>query len=103
VDAGNEYVGMAIVVVISDGNSDVKPSALQASLFSDIGKDAVAVVPVETIPVLGVGLFAGGQGSAIGKEDVGAPVAVVVEDSDSAGHSFRGVAGWTFVTFEAKW
>src|SRR4029077_4595384 len=71
VDAGNKNVGMAIVVVISDGHPDVKPSALQASFVSDVGKDAVAVVPVQTIPVFGVGLLPCGQRCSVGEEDVG--------------------------------
>ena len=102
VDAGNKNVGMAIVVVISDGHSDVKPSALQASFVSDVGKDAVAVVPVQTIPVFGVGLLPCGQGCSVGEEDVGPAVAVVIEDGHAAGHRFGGSAGWTFVTLKAK-
>ena len=101
-DAGNKDIGMAVVVVIPDGDSDVKPGAFHTSLFRDVGKDAVAVVPVEAIPVFGVGLFSGCEGRAVGEEDVGAAIPVVVEDSDTAGHGFRGVAGWTFVTVQSK-
>src|SRR5579864_2061139 len=92
VNSCNKNVGMSIVVVIPDGDSNVKPGALQSSLFRYVGEDTVAIVTVKAIPVLGVVLFPGCEGSAVGKEDVGSSIPVVVENSDSPGHGLWSVA-----------
>ena len=102
VNSGDEEIGMTVVVVVADGDSNVEAGALQARLFGDVGKDAVAIVAEEAIGVFGDVLLHGCEVGAVGKEDVGSAVAVVVEYRDAAGHGFRRVAGWTFVTVRGE-
>ncbi len=45
----------------------------------------------EAVGVGGVGLLEGGDGGAVGEEDVEEAVVVVVEDGDAAGHGLDGV------------
>ena len=70
---------------------DVYKRQLQACFFGDVGECAVAVVVKEAIPVLGRILFEGVDIRAVGEEDVGFAIAVVVEDSHASGHRLRSV------------
>src|ERR1035438_10503306 len=56
----------------------------------------------QAIAVLRIVLLEGGDVRAVCKEDVGAPVAVVIEDCDAAGHGFRRVAAGSFIVLQPK-
>src|SRR6266536_6719827 len=51
VDAGDENVFVAIVVVITDRHSDVISRSGESCFFSDIGEGAVSIVLKQSIPV----------------------------------------------------
>ena len=101
-DSGEENVRMAIVVVVANGYSDVKSRSLESCLFGDIGESAITVVAKETVVILRRGFLQGGDVGAVGEEDIGAAVAVVVEDCDTSGHGFRHILGRTETAVEVK-
>ena len=90
-DSGDEDVRMAIVVVVANGYTDVKSRSLESCLFGDVGESAITVIAKETVVILRRSFLQGGNVGAIGEEDVGAAVTVVVEDCDTSGHGFRHV------------
>ena len=49
--AGDEDVGMAIVVVVADGHADVEAGAGEAGCVGDVGEFAVAVVAEEAVAI----------------------------------------------------
>ena len=53
VQAGDEQVGMPVVVIIGDGHSHVVARSGQARGVGDIGEHAVAIVAEETVAILG--------------------------------------------------
>ena len=93
---------MAVVVVVAHGNADIEAGACEAGLFGDIGEDAIAVVAKKTVGVFGGRLLQGRDVGAVGKEDVGAAIAVIVENGNSAGHGFRCVPGRGLAAIEMK-
>jgi hypothetical protein len=102
VHARDKDIRLPVVVVVSDGHPYVESGALQSSLFRHVGKYAVAIVAVETIPILRVIFFQGCEGSAIREEDVGPSIPIEIEYGNATGHGFRGVTCGTFVTIESK-
>ena len=93
---------MAVVVVIADRDADVEAGSCEPGLLCHIGEFAVAVVAEEAIAVFRRSLLQGCDVGAVGEEDVGTAVPVVIEDRNAAGHGFRRIPGWTFVTFEPE-
>ena len=88
IDAGDEEVGVAVVIVIADGGAHGVAGAGDAGLFGDVGEFPVAFVVIEAVPIFGRGLLKGRDVGAVGEVDVGAAVAIVIEDGDAAGHGF---------------
>ena len=103
VQAGDEQIRMAVIVVVRDRNAHVVAGAGQAGGVGHVGKDAIAVVAEQAVAVLRRVFLQRGDVGAVGEEDVRTSVAVVVEDGDSAGHGFGSVPGGGFVVLEAKW
>src|ERR1035438_7904433 len=93
---------MSIVVVIANSYAYVVARAFQPGLFGHVGEDAVAVVAIQLIAILWVVLLQGGDIRAVGEEDVGPSIAVVVEDSHAAGHALRRVAAGSLIVFQPK-
>ena len=102
VEAGDEEIGMAVVVVVADGDAHVVSGAGEAGGVGYVGEDAVAVVAEEAVAILGSVFLQRGDIRAVGEEDVGASVAVVVEDGNASGHGFRSVAGRRFGVLQAE-
>ncbi len=102
VNAGDEDVRMSIVVVVADGNADIESCPFQPGLFCHVRERAVAVVAEEAVEVLRRGFLQRCDVGAVGEEDIGAAIAVVVEDRDAAGHGFRDVFGGALTAVEAK-
>ena len=88
--AGDQQIGPAVVVVVSDGRSHGPAGIADSGLFGHIGKGAVVVVVVKRAP-----RFAAGQrhvdAGGIGKVNVGPAVAVIVDERDSTAHRLHDV------------
>ena len=67
-----------------------------------VGENSVAAVAKEPIEVLGRGFLQGRQWGAVGEEDVGPAIAVIVEDRHAAGHGFRHVSGRALIDFKME-
>ncbi len=102
VDAGDKDIRVAIVVVIADSNANVEAGSFEAGLFCYVGEVAVAVVAEEMVRVFRRRLFKRGDVGAIGEEDVGTAVAVVIEYRDAASHGFRNILGRALAAVETK-
>src|SRR5690348_10635386 len=105
---GDIDIRATIIVVVADGDSHAVESAQHSSLLRDIGECAVAVVPVEPIPELRVGLvrFATSRHRvlklrAIHEVNVQPAVSVEIEERDSSNHRLNQVplARWTAAGF----
>lgn len=101
-DAGDEDIREAIVIVVTDGDTDVEAFAGETGFGGDVGEVAFAVIREQTVGVLGGRLFEGSDIGAVGEEDVEIAVVVEVEDGDATGHGFRGVTLRGFGIFEAE-
>ena len=86
IDAGDEEVGVTVVIVVADGGAHGVAGAGDARLFGDVGELPIAFVAIEAVPIFGGGLLKGRDVGAVGEVDVGAAVAIVIEDGDAAGH-----------------
>jgi len=94
---------MTVVVVIADGHSHVVSGAGQAGGVGHIGENAVAIVAEKTIAELGRIFFQCRNVGAIGKENVGAPIAVVVEDGNTAQHRLGHVFCRSDAILQLEW
>ena len=86
VHAAHEQVGRAVVVVVPDRGRHAVAGAPQAGGIGHVGELHSAVVAEQPIEVAGSVLLEARDRRAIGEEDIGAAVAVVVEDGYPAGH-----------------
>ena len=85
----DEQVGKAVVVVVRDRRSDIVAGAPEPGLLGDVRELPPAVVPQETVPVFR-GVFAKRADiGAVREEQVGLPIAVVIEDRQAASHGGR--------------
>jgi len=92
VHAGDEDVLEAVVVVVADGDAVVEAGAGEACAFGDVFEVAVAVILEKAVGVFRGGLLQRPDVGAVGEEDVGMAVVVVVEDGHASGHGLRRVA-----------
>ena len=90
-DAGDEQVGMSVVVIIGRGDADVEAGACHAGLVCDIFERPVVAVPVEAVAILRARFFERWLLCAIGEIDVGIAVVIVIEDGHAAGHGLNQV------------
>src|SRR5580698_611294 len=88
VDAEDEEIGMAVVIVVAYRGADVEAGSCEAGLRCNVGESAVAVVAEEAIEVFRRSLLQGCDVCAVGEEDVGTAVSVVIENGNAAGHGF---------------
>ena len=102
VNAGDKDIRMSIVVVIPDGDANIESCSLQPGLLCYVREHAVAVVAEEAVGVLRRGFLERCDIGAVGEEDIGTAIAVVVEDRDAASHGFRDVFGGALTAVEAK-
>ena len=102
VDAGDKDVGVSVVVVVADGNTNIKPGALQSGSFGYVGERPVAVIAKEMVRVLRRRLFQRGDVRAIGEENVGTSIAVVIKNRDASGHRLRNILGRALAAVETK-
>src|SRR5579863_1634565 len=100
VDAGDEDVFVAIVVVVANGHANVVASARQSGFFGDVGEVAVAVVFEETVGVFWRILVERFDVGSVSKEDVEFAVIVVIKNGHPAGHGFGRMAFRSFVGIE---
>ena len=80
-----------------------KPVPLRPACLRDVCKRAVAIVAKKVVRVLRRRFLQSRDIGAVGEEDVGAAIAVVVEDSNAAGHGFGDIFGGALAAVEAKW
>ena len=102
VNARHEDVGISVVIVIANSHANVVPGACQPRDVRHVREYSVAVVAEQAVPVLGRVLPESGDVGAIGKEDVGPAVAIVVEHGYPAGHGLRRVTSGSLVAFELE-
>src|SRR5271165_5264301 len=102
VQAGNKEIGVAVIIVVCYGDAHVVARASQASRVGHVGEDAVTVVAKQAIAVFGRVFFQRGDVGAVGEEDVGTAVAVVVENGHSAGHGLRRILGRCLIVLQAE-
>ena len=91
VQTGDKQIRMTVVVVVGDGDAVVIAGSGQSGSIGNIGEGALPIVAEEAIPVFARVFPQGGDVCPIGEEDVGAAVAVVVEDRDTACHALGSV------------
>src|ERR1035437_79116 len=77
---------MPVIVIVANRNSHIVSSARQTGCVSHVGEDAVAIIAEKAVAEFGRVFFQLGDIGAIGEENVGASVAVVVKDGNAAQH-----------------
>ena len=87
-DAGDEQVGVSVVVIIACRDADVVASASHAGFVGHVFEGPVVSVAVEAVAVLRAGLFERWLLRAVGEIDVGIAVVIVIEHGHAAGHGF---------------
>ena len=90
--AGDEQVGVAVVVVVGGDDAQVVAPAGHARGLGHVGERAVAVVVVQAVPVAGPVLLERLDRRAVDDVDVEPAVVVVVEERDARDHRLRLVA-----------
>src|SRR5438309_6739751 len=100
VEARDKYVWMPIVVVITDGDADVVARACESGLVGYIREDAVAIIAKQTVLVLGRVFLQRGDVGAVGEENIGTAVSVVVEYCNASGHCLRSIFPRGFVVLK---
>ncbi len=80
---------MAIVVIVAHGYAHRVAFTLQPSLRRHIGERAIAIVPVEPVPVLWPGLHKIRQSRSVGEEKVRPSIAVEIDHPKPAGKSLH--------------
>ncbi len=88
-DVGEKNVGVAVIVVIANGDTHAVACAGDACFFGHVSERAVVVVVEEAIPVCGRGLFERGNLGTVNAVDIEEAVVVVVEQGDAGNHGFR--------------
>src|SRR5690242_4379838 len=83
-DAGDEQILVAIVVVIAYGDTYTKSFSGETSLCGDIAESAVAIVAVETIPEFLSSFSERRKRGAINAEKIGPTVTVKIDDAEAA-------------------
>ena len=92
-DAGDEEIDVAVVVVVGGRRTHRVADAAHAGRRGHVGELHAAVVAIEPVGVGVAALGERGHLGAVGEEDVGPAVAVVVED----GHAARDALGVVLV------
>jgi hypothetical protein len=87
-DAGNEDIGMTVVVIISNRDTDVETAATQAGLLGHICEYTIAIIAEKPVTELAIILFQRGDIRAVGEENVRPTIAVVIKDGYAARHTF---------------
>ena len=72
-DAGNENVGVPVVVIIADRDSDVEAGSLEPGLLCDIREGAVAIIAKQPVVVLRRRLFSVAISAPLVKKISGRP------------------------------
>ena len=85
VDARHEEIRIAVVIVIAYGDAAVEAAAGQSRGLCHVGEHAVAIVAEKAVAVFGIVFLQRRQIGAVGEEDIGTPIAVVIEN----GHAHR--------------
>src|SRR5450755_2976653 len=101
-NARHEDVGKAVVIVVGHRHADVESGACQSRSFRNVGKDSIAVVAEQAIPVFRRVLLKRRDIRAIREENVGPAVAVVVKYGYPARHRLRRVPGWSLAAVQLK-
>src|SRR5208337_807633 len=96
-------IGVPVIVIIANRNSHVVSSTGQTGGIGHVGEDAVAIVAEEAVAEFGRVFCQGADIGAIGKENVGASVAVVVEDGNSAQHGLGHILGGSDAILQSEW
>ena len=86
VDAANEQVRVAIIVIITDSNANIVARAGEARFLGDVGEDAIAIVAVKPIVELGGVFLESFDVGAVREKNVRPAISVVVERPDAARH-----------------
>ena len=98
-DAGDENIGITVVVEVADGDADAVHGHIQSNVFGDILECAVALVAIEgqARRLRGTGTSRTdfksvpppGQGQTVDEQQILMTVAVVVNDRNAGAHRLR--------------
>jgi len=104
---GDEQIGIAIVVVVTDATSLSPARAGQACLLRDVGESAVAIVVKQVAGGVAIPLRRN-KACSIHQKDIEPAIVVVIEQGEAASHLFqkkllvRGAAGNVFGAQQAR-
>ncbi len=80
---GDEEIDVAVVVVVGRGGAHGVADTTHTGRLGDVGETHLPIIPIETVRVVGRALLERRGLGAVGEENVGTAVAVVVEDSQA--------------------
>src|SRR3981081_244860 len=86
VDACDEEVDMAVVVVVSGGDTHSIAFAPYAGRFGDVSEPAVSVITIEAIEIAWVGFIHLRQARSVHEINIGKAVVVVIEHGHAGQH-----------------
>ena len=101
-NAADEDIFVAIVIVIADRDPVVEAHARQTGLDGDILEVTLAVVFEEPVGVFGRVFLQRLYVGSVGEEDIQIAVVVVVENRYAAGHGFRRMALGRLATLQPE-
>ena len=85
-DSRDEQVHATVIVVVGRRDAVAIPDARQTSLLRDVFEFHAAEVMVKTVAIFWSVLFEKRKGCAVGEEDIGEAVAIIVERGYSTHH-----------------
>ncbi len=101
--AGYEQIGMAIVIVVTDRNSDVVSCASQTGGVGNVREDSIAIISKKPIAIFRRVFLQGGDVGAIGEKNIWAAIPVVIENCDSSRHRLGCVLRGRLIVLQTKW
>jgi hypothetical protein len=102
VNAANEQVQMAVVVVIADGDAVREAGARKSRSLGNVPEISFAIVFEEPIRVFGRSFDQGMNVSPIREKNVEVAVVVVIKQANAARHRFRSVPLPRFAAIELE-
>ena len=101
-NAANEQVQMAVVVVIADGDAVREAGAGKPRFLGNVPEIPSAIVFEEPIRILGRSFDQGMNVSPIREKNVEMTVVVVIKQANPAGHRLRSVTLRRFAAIELE-
>src|SRR5580692_6435787 len=97
---GDKDVFVSVIIVIADGDPDVKSAPGEPGFFRDVRKRAISVVMEEPIPIFWRSFLQTGYVGTVCEKNVQIAVVIVIKDCNAASHRFRHVLLRCLATIE---